>query len=47
MDGGILHAALVFNQIRHPPGGPEAGAISQGFRPPLQTLLDALAIGGR
>jgi hypothetical protein len=43
---GILHATLALDQISHPPGGPQTGAVPQGLRAPLQALHDALAVGG-
>jgi hypothetical protein len=31
MSGMILFSCLSLDQVRHPPGGPQPGAISQGF----------------
>jgi hypothetical protein len=36
----ILDPAFPFNQIRHSPGSPQAGLVTETFWPTLQTFLD-------
>lgn len=46
MAGMIANPAFPFDEIRHPPGGPQAGVISQGFRATSQPAFDALHVLG-
>ena len=42
----ILQSRLPFDQISHPPSGPQAGAVAQSFRPCLEATAQLLQLGG-
>jgi hypothetical protein len=42
----ITHPALRRDQVTHPAGGPQPGAVAQCFGTALECLLDLLKLGG-
>jgi len=40
----VADAAFFIDQVRHPPRRPQAGFVTQSFRPALQPALDLLQI---